>query len=318
MNIQMKKIAWTIVSVLFILHLCSGSLAAQGLKYPALSDNTVVLQGDSAKWDSNKVHTLSVVEVNRDGYRYWGYYGLSYYGGDANLRKGGLARSNDLVHWDKYAGNPIINGDCRWPNVIVNHSLFYMFYAEYDSENNSRIVMVSSKDGISFGNKEVVVPRERGRQNQNPFIYLDPKDGYFNLAYYSGTERSKDTTKNVWRIKLRRSKDIATLKDAPASILLSSKNTLAAPSLVWFDNRYYLLAEARIPGKWESKWVTLAFQSAKIGGKYRATVDAGPVLSNDDACAFQYVLDGQLYIFYSHCLDDQRSNWDLRMVRAAR
>ena len=318
MDTQIKKMAWNILSVLFFLQLCSVTLLAQSVRYPALSENTVVLQGDSAQWDSNKVHTFSIIEANRDGYRYWGYYGLSYYGGDPTLRKAGLARSNDLVHWDKYEGNPIIQGDCRWPNVLIDHSMFYMFYAEYDTENNSCIVMVTSKDGIGFGNKEVVVPRERGKQNQNPFIYFDPKDGYFNLAYYSGIERSKDTTKNLWRIKLKRSKDIATLKDAKATILLASRNILAAPSLALFDNRYYLLAESRIPGKWESKWVTLAFESARIGGKYRATGDAHPILSDDDACAFQYLFDGQLYIFYSHCLDSQASNWDLRMVRTHR
>lgn len=304
------------LSVFFLMPLCLVTLHAQGVKYPALSESEVVLQGDSGQWDYNKAHTLSVVEANKDGYKYWGYYGLSYYGGDPALRKAGLARSNDLVHWDKYSGNPIIKGDCRWPNVLLDHSTFFLFYAEYDADNDSRIVMVTSKDGINFGDKVVVVPRELFKQNQNPFIYFNKQDGYFYLTYYSGVEKSKDSTKNVWQIKLKRSKTIAELKEAAATILLSSKDLIAAPSVAFFNNRFYLLVESRIVGKWESKWVTLAYESKKIAGRYTMTANVAPVLYNDDACAFQYVFDNQLYIFYSHCLDAEQSNWDLRMVRA--
>ena len=39
------------------------------------------------QWESAAPHTLSVAELNRDGYRYWGYYGLTNCGGI------GLARS---------------------------------------------------------------------------------------------------------------------------------------------------------------------------------------------------------------------------------
>ena len=311
----MKELFWNTLSVLFLVPLCWVALLAQDVKYPALSESKVVIQGDSGHWDYNKAHTLSVVEANKDGYKYWGYYGLSYYGGDPALRKAGLARSNDLVHWDKYEGNPIINGDCRWPNVILDHSIFYMFYAEYNADNDSRIVMVTSKDGINFGNKVVVVPRELGKQNQNPFIYFNKQDGYFYLTYYSGIERSKDSTKNVWKIKLKRNKNIAKLKRAKATILLSSKDLIAAPSVAFFNNRYYLLVESRIVGKWDSKWVTLAYESNKIDSEYNE-VSNNPVLFNNDACAFQYVFDNQLYIFYSHCLDREQWNWELKMVRA--
>ena len=110
--------------------------------FPNLTESRVIIEGDPGSWDADKVHTLSVVEANREGYRYWGYYGLCYYGGDPNLRKGGLVRSNDLIHWDKYGGNPVIEKDCRWPTVVLVGSTFYIFYAEYDKYNDSRIVML--------------------------------------------------------------------------------------------------------------------------------------------------------------------------------
>lgn len=302
------------VTIYFLILLFSVTQYAQEKKYPKLSESRVIIEGDSGKWDQNKVHTLSVVEANREGFRYWGYYGLSYYGGDPSNRKAGLIRSNDLVHWDKYEGNPIIKGDCRWPTVVLVDSVFYMFYAEYDAENDSRIVMLSSKDGKDFKNMEVVVPREKGKQNQNPFIYFNKQDRYFYLVYYSGIEKSKDTSQNIWTIKLKKSKTIDQLKEATSKTLLSSPRTLAAPSVTFFNNKYYLLVEALGP-KWDNKWVTLAYESNNIDGNYEESSN-NPVLWDNDACAFQYVLDNQLYIFYSHCLNLVQWDWELRMVKA--
>jgi hypothetical protein len=302
--------------------LCSVTQYGQVSKYPALSGNKVVLKGDSGKWDFNKVHTLSVVEANMDGYKYWGYYGLSYYGGNPNLRKAGLVRSNDLVHWDKYQGNPIIKGDCRWPTIVLVNSVFYMFYAEYDANNYSRIVMVTSKHGIVFDNKVVVVSREKGKQNQNPFIYFNKQDGYFYLTYYHGVESSNEKSKNIWQIKLRKSKDINNLEEASSKTLLTSNQTIAAPSITFFNNKYYLLIESIKDVKWgnKNKWVTLAYESNKADGKYK-NLSNNPVLFDNDACAFQYVFDNQLYVFYSHCFDMTditNSNWELRMVKAVK
>ncbi|MGC8654028.1 MAG: hypothetical protein ACP5US_08585, partial [Candidatus Kryptoniota bacterium] len=171
------------------------TLYAQQIRYPSISASRVIMVGDSGKWDADKVHTISVLEVNKGGFKYWGYYGLAYYaifgGLDTNLLKAGLAMSNDLVHWKKYNGNPIINSNCRWPSVIKVGPTFYMFSAAYDhTTNDSRIVMRKSKDGIHFGEAEIVVPADRGMQNQNPFIYYDRRDRHFYLFYYHGIEKS--------------------------------------------------------------------------------------------------------------------------------
>jgi len=327
MNI--KLLLNIIIALTFIL-LFSTRQYAQEANYPTITKSQVVLQGDSSKWDFNKVHTLSVVEGNKDGYKYWGYYGLSYYGGDPALRKAGLVKSNDLIHWEKYEGNPIIQGDCRWPTVILADSVFYMFYAEYDTNNDSRIVMLTSKDGINFNNKTVVVKRELGTQNQNPFIYFNKQDGYFYLTYYHGVERSNTKPlvepqgvneksrenkeiKNFWDIKIIKSKTIENLKNAKATTLLSSSHTIASPSIAFYNNKYYLLIESIKEGKWDNKWVTLAYESSKIEGKYKELAN-NPLLPDDDACAFQYVFNNNLYIFYSHCLDSKDWNWELRSV----
>jgi len=311
-----KKLFLNVLVAVAVLFLSNDKQYAQGIEYPTLSKSQVVLVGDSGKWDYNKAHTLSVVEANKDGYKYWGYYGLSYYGGDPELRKAGLVRSNDLIHWDKYNGNPIIKSDCRWPTVVLVNSVFYMLYAEYNANNDSRIVMLTSKDGIHFDSKVVIVPREDGKQNQNPFIYYNQKDKNFYLVYYNGIERAKEPSNNIWNIKIRKSKYINELKDAKSKTIMSSRDLIAAPSITFFNNKYYLLIESRVLGKWDNKWVTLGYESNKIDGKYKELDNNPPVLSNGDACAFQYVLDNQLYIFYSHCLDLAKWNWELSMVKA--
>jgi hypothetical protein len=313
-----NKFIRNVVTLLTVIILTSTAQYAQVAKYPALSENIIVLPGDSAKWDYNKTHTLSVVEADKDGYKYWGYYGLSYYGGDPALRKGGLARSNDLIHWEKYPGNPIIPHDCRWPSVILYKNVFYMFYAEYDADNDSRIVLLTSKDGIHFGDKTEVVAREKGTQNQNPFIVLNEKDKYFYLTYYHGKERDEDNNKNIWQIRILKSKTLEHLKDAAPKTLLSEHHTIASPSIVYFHKKYYLLIEALKSEIWSAtnKWTTEAYACNTIDGPYKKLSNS-PVLFNDDACAFQYLFNNQIYIFYSHCNDIINSNWDLRMVKTS-
>lgn len=304
----------TVTATLFAL-VSTFTVYAQVNRYPKLSKSVVVLRGQTGRWDSSKVHTLSVVVANRSGYKYWGYYGLAYYGGNPNLRKAGLVRSNDLIHWVRYKGNPIIKSDCRWPTVMVVGLKTYMFYAEYDSANDSRIVMVSSRDGVHFGHKKAVVPMKRGEQNQNPFIFFNKRDNHFYLLYYSGVERSKDSTKNHWGIVVRRSRQIDRLGNATPKTLLTFSHTTAAPSIAYFKGRYYLLVEAKKAGEWNNKWVTLAYAGDKIEGPYNE-LGNNPVLSNNDACAFEYVLNGHLYIFYSHCVNLAEWNWELKMVKA--
>ena len=294
----------------------NGSQYAQTAKYPELSKSIEIFRGDSAKWDEANTHTLTVMELNRDGYKYWGYYGLNHYGNFAHLRHCGLVRSNDLVHWVKYEGNPIIKGNVRWPTGVVINKVVYLFYAEYDENNDSHIVMVSSKDGIHFGEKQEVVAYEKGKQNQNPFIFYNEKDKNYYLTYYSGIEKAEPGL-NKWGIALIHAKNVKDLCKAKPKILMSAPTIIAAPSLAYYNNKYYLLIEAKTDGKWDNKWVTLGYESKKIEGPYTELAN-NPVLGDNDACAFEYVLNKQLYIFYSHAINAAETDWILKMVKVVK
>jgi len=290
--------------------LLSITVYGQTSKYPKIIDNQFILQGDKCSWDADAVHTFSIVEANKDDYKYWAYYGLDHYEKDEHIRKGGLARSNDLVNWEKYGYNPIIVSNCRWPSVVIHNGTFYMFYDEYNKANDSRIVMAKSKNGIDFENRTVVVPYANGEQNQNSFIYFNKSDSIFYLFYYNGTERAEKDKR--WSIYLKKSNNVTDLAAQKSYEVLTSDKTLAAPSVAYYNNTYYLLVEEFDKAK--DKWVTNAFHSDYIDKGYQR-VSNNPILFDNDACAFQYVFDNHLYASYSHCLNLQKSVWILRLIK---
>jgi len=299
------------IALIFILaFIGSNVFFGQKSTYPSIVDDQLILQGDKCSWDANAVHTFSIVEANMDGYKYWAYYGLDYYEMDPHARKGGLARSNDLINWVKYDYNPVILSNCRWPTVVICNGTFYMFYAEYNKANDSQIVMMESKNGIDFENKTVIVPYVAGEQNQNPFIYFNKNDSTFYLFYYNGTERAEKDRR--WSVYVKESKNIIDLADKKTHVVLNSSTTLAAPSVAYYNNTYYLLVEELEATR--DNWVTNAFQSDSIDKGYKRVTN-NPVLHNNDACAFQYIFDNQLYVTYSHCLNFTESIWVMRMIK---
>lgn len=303
---MIKKIALLVA----VLYMTGSLISGQKSVYPEIIDNQLILQGDKCNWDADAVHTFAIVEANMDGFKYWAYYGLDHYEKDEHIRKGGLARSNDLINWIKYEYNPIIISNCRWPTVAVFNGVFYMFYAEYNNSNDSQIVMVESTNGIDFGNKTIIVPYVSGEQNQNPFIFFDKNDSSFYLFFYNGTERAEKDKR--WSAYARKSNDIRHLASEKSYEIVTSDKTLAAPSVAYYNNTYYLLVEEF--DKSLDKWVTNAFQSSSVDRNYKRVAN-NPILSDNDACAFQYVFDNKLYVTYSHCLDLQKSIWVMRIVK---
>ncbi len=285
----------------------------QELEYPSIVSNSLIFYGDKCNWDADAVHTFSVVEANKDGYKYWAYYALDHYNvRDSHIRKAGLARSNDLENWEKYEHNPIINNNCRWPTVVYHDGTFYMFYAEYNDDVDSRIIMVSSKNGLDFENRTVIAPYVKGEQNQNPFIYFNENDSTFYLFYYNGTERAAKNKE--WNIMVKKAANILDLENKEPYKVISSTKTIAAPSIAFYKNKYYLLVEEFENFETKSKWVTNAFVSDSIDKGF-VRVGNNPILSNNDACAFQYVLNNELYVSYSHSINLSKSIWNLRMIK---
>ncbi|HZW80474.1 MAG TPA: hypothetical protein VFF50_08385, partial [Candidatus Deferrimicrobiaceae bacterium] len=261
---------------------------------------------------------FSVLELNRDGYRYWGWYGLNEGAG------AGLARSNDLVNWTKYEKNPLWT-DARWPTVLQNADhkhpqlLYFAITRGYDTPS-SHIVLATSKDGIHLTQKKTLVPAVPNQRNQNPNLFRDPRSGRFYLTFYRGNDRDH------FEIISRSASSVQGLDKAPEKVLMQTTDTVAAPTLLYVKNVlandgkksdvYYLATEIyphRYTDNPEGEWQVKVFAAHSPDGDFQS-VAGNPVMRGQRACLFQHVFNGRFYGYDCHLEDPE--HWVLEETEA--
>jgi len=299
---------------LFALPLGAQQKEASPLPYLQLTRPQQVLI-DAQPWEGNEFpHTMSVLELNRDGFRYWGWYGL-------NEGKGiGLARSNDLVHWTKYQKNPLwLNA--RWPTVLANADpkrpglLYFAITRNYDTPS-SYVVLASSRDGINLKEEKVLVAAVPNQRNQNPNLFRDPVSGRFYLTFYRGND------KDHFEITSRNAVSVPALDQAPEKILMRSSQTVAAPTLLYLKPKaqnkgiYYLATEIyphRYSDNPEGEWQVKVFFSDSPDGDFQP-VAGDPVMTGQRACLFQHIFNERFYGYDCHLASSDK--WVLEEVEA--
>ena len=299
---------------LFALPLGAQQKEASPLPYLQLTRPQQVLI-DAQPWEGNEFpHTMSVLELNRDGFRYWGWYGL-------NEGKGiGLARSNDLVHWTKYEKNPLwLNA--RWPTVLANADpkrpgvLYFAITRNYDTPS-SYVVLASSSDGINLKEEKVLVAAVPNQRNQNPNFFRDPVSGRFYLTFYRGND------KDHFEIISRSAASVVDLDKAPDKILIRSTTTVAAPTLLYIKPKaqnkgiYYLATEIyphRYSDNPEGEWQVKVFFSDSPDGDFQP-VAGDPVMTGQRACLFQHIFNERFYGYDCHLAGSDK--WVLEEVEA--
>lgn len=273
---------------------------------------------DAQKWEGDEFpHTLCVLELNRGGYRYWGWYGL-------NEGRGiGLVRSNDLLNWTKYAENPLWS-NARWPSVLEGADplhkdrLYFAITRDYDTPS-SHIVLAWSDDGIHLQQEKVLVVGVPEQRNQNPNLFRDPRSGRFYLSFYRGNDRDH------FEIISKSAEGIQDLDKGPEKVLLRSTETVAAPTLLYVKNAggkdtntgiYYLATEIyphRYTDNPEGEWQVKVFSADSPDGDFQP-VRGNPVLSGQRACLFQHVFNNRFYGFDCHLVDPE--HWVLEETEA--
>ncbi|MGA8151926.1 MAG: hypothetical protein WB952_13315 [Terriglobales bacterium] len=274
---------------------------------------------DSQPWEGNQFpHTLNVVELKRDGFRYWGWYGL-------NEGRGiGLARSNDLVNWTKYEKNPLWT-NARWPSLLKSgdpkhpETLFFAITRDYDTPS-SYIVLATSEDGIRLTQQKTLVQPVPDQRNQNPNLFLDPVSGRFYLTFYRGNDRDH------FEIISKSATTIDGLDRSPEKVLLKSETTVAAPTLLYLAGAknaagrqagiYYLATEIyphRYTTDPEGEWQVKVFASDAPDGDFQP-VEGNPILHGQRACLFQHVFEGRFYGYDCHL--ETADKWVLEEVEA--
>jgi hypothetical protein len=284
-------------------------------------------------WERSAPHTMSVAEMNPSsngqGFRYWGYYGLQFKNSsgypfyDGGI---GLARSNDLISWQRLPNaSPFWNGVLirntegeRWPSVLRYNNITYMAHTMYYNTggHNSKIILRTSSDGINFSAPTEIVPEEQNAVNQNPNLFLDPQSNKFFLYYYRGiTDFYPVGLRDYyapgrlrWEIRYKSANSIEGLALAPSNLLYSSQgytitspSVLAAPSMLYFNNKYYLTVETLEGCGWYSSvgctWYTRAFSSLNPTSGFQ-DIPANPILGNGQACFFQHIFNNSLHAYY--------------------
>jgi hypothetical protein len=267
-------------------------------------------------WEGDQQpHTMSVLELNRDGYRYWAWYGLN------NGRGMGLMRSNDLMHWTKFDRNPLwLNA--RWPSVLLGadpahpHTLYFAITRDYDTPS-SRIVLASSEDGIQLTELKNLVPPVPKQRNQNPNLFRDPVTKRYFLTFYRGNDE------DYFDIVSKSAASIGELYRAPDKILMHTTETVAAPNLLYLpkggpDHKgiYYLATEI-YPNRYNDSgrgvWQVKVFYAGAADGPFQP-VAGNPVQTGERACLFQHVFNGNFYGYQSH-LDHATDKWQMEVLR---
>lgn len=290
--------------------------ASEPVPYLHLSTPRQILEVPQAWEGDEQPHTLSVVEMDRQGFKYWGWYGL-------NQGRGmGLARSNDLIHWTKYADNPLWT-NARWPSVLKvaepngTDVLYFAVTRDYDTPT-SRIVLARSTDGVHVEEVAALVAAVPGQRNQNPNLFRDPRSGRFFLTFYRGNDHDH------FELISKSADTVAGLARAPEKLLMRTRKTVAAPTLLYVPKagpgragRYFLATEI-YPGRYArdgAGWQVKVFQSDRPDGKFEPVAD-NPVQVGDRACLFQFIFDGRFYGFQSH-LDGATGKWEMEVITAA-
>lgn len=268
-------------------------------------------------WEGDQQpHTFSVLELDRDGFRYWAWYGLNH------GRGMGLARSNDLVHWTKYEHNPLWL-DARWPSVLKGADprhpevLYFAITRDYDTPS-SHIVLASSVDGIHLTELKTLVARVEGERNQNPNLFRDPVTGQFFLTFYRGNDQ------DWFDIVSRHARRVQDLDGARETLLVHSAQTVAAPTLLYLPHGgpgraglYYLATEI-YPNRYDDAnrgvWQVKVFHGPHADGPFEP-VAGNPVEDGERACLFQHVFDGTFY-GYQCRLDHPSELWQMELVTA--
>ncbi len=267
-------------------------------KYYKLSPAELIIsKGPAGSFDHSMVHTLSILELNKNGYRFWGYYTAK-----SNAKSHydmGLAYSNDLINWEK-CSTPVV-GNLRWGTVVVTDGIINMFGTR-NYGGDTYIVRLTSEDGVNFSEQETVVQAAVNEKNQNPFIYYDEKNSMYRLYYFHqlGAEN---------RLEEKHATDITQLAASPAKLVLAdSHNILAAPSVFRRDDKYWLTAETCPYVNGVPKWSTVAYVSDDPVTGFMP-LDNYNLLVNDEACFFPYIFDNTLIGVYSQKYAD--GTWEL-------
>jgi hypothetical protein len=162
------------------------------------------------------------------------------------------------------------------------------------------------------------VPNQR---NQNPNLFRDPLSRRFYLTFYRGNDQDH------FEIISKSATTVQDLDKAPEKILMTTTDTVAAPTLLYAKNApnvqgkrtgiYYLTTEVyphRYTTDPEGEWQVKVFASDSPDGDFQPVL-GNPVMRGQRACLFQHIFNDRFYGYDCHL--EAPDKWVLEEVEAA-
>lgn len=134
-------------------HSIGVATSADGLHWIKHRDNPILVAGHTGSWDGVGVWAPMVI------YDGDGKYRMYYQGSRGEYVSIGYAVSDNGIHWEKFAGNPVLrHGDsgefdeltCGEPNVVYAGGRYHMFFTGTNTAIRNKIGYAYSEDGISW------------------------------------------------------------------------------------------------------------------------------------------------------------------------
>lgn len=212
---------------------------------------TALKPGDTGAWDSLSLWTGSIIE--KDGTYYMFYTGRSTNPGEAWIQRIGVATSKDLVLWEKYTENPILEADSRY----------------YDMSNE-----VNALKNISAW--------------RDPYMFYDPVHKKYYMLI-SARKRGEATEYNGC-IGIAESENLLDWKVLPPLFAPGLYDEMEVPQLIIENGSYYLFFSTHASGyepshakKFGSHGGRHCYRSDSLFGTYKPVNGNGVVHSHEDA-----------------------------------
>jgi hypothetical protein len=268
-----------------------------GIGYFPLSSPTTVMS--KVPWQGTAPHTMSVVELNREGFRYWGYYGLQEWDGIW------LAFSNDLLNWTRETTPLFPLNHQRWSSAVLRNGVVHLVYDEQPGGpfSQKQIVYRSSTDGRTFTSPVVLVTEPLPTINQNATLFYSQPTSWL-LYWYRSPNGDGTPPYEIWS---RFAFTPSELVNGTNRLVASTPARTAAPQLMFWNNLFYLAVETEENSPSGLVWKTRILKSVH-GDRDFVEIPGNPILTDGSACLFQHTFGTTLHAYYCKLTG---SNWTL-------
>ncbi|MFC7522597.1 hypothetical protein ACFQRK_01480 [Parapedobacter sp. GCM10030251] len=248
LNTNMNRMA--LVAVLCLLAACATRSGSNGeLQFPqqlvaftAYSDSALFSGTDSSTWDK-EIRERGFILYDDGIYKMW-YTG--YHPDRSAAKFLGYAVSEDGVHWERFAKNPIYRE--KWTEdvfVLKDQGLYYLFA---EGENDIAHLLTSA-DGINWESKgDLTILTAKGDTIPGPYgtptVYI--KEGIWHL-FYERVDSAIWVATSADKLHWRNIQDEPVLIPGPEDY---DKGAVAANQIVEWGGKYYLYYHATSNQDW--------------------------------------------------------------------